>query len=74
MKRVLRERDGGHIVSETFGRVAHPPLRITMETSRKKKKKDLALFMVYLIKKEFSSPTPRRARSRTRSKQEPADS
>jgi hypothetical protein len=43
------------IVSETFGKVAHPPPRVTMETNRKKEKKDLALFIGYLIKKEFCS-------------------
>src|SRR4030042_3064077 len=37
------------IISDTFGRVAHPPLKATMKTNRKKKKKGPALFMVDFI-------------------------
>ena len=43
------------IISETFGKVAHPPPKVTIETNRKKKRKDLALFTVYPIKKGFYS-------------------
>jgi hypothetical protein len=35
--------------SETFGKVAHPPPRVTMETNKKKKKKDSALFMATIV-------------------------
>jgi hypothetical protein len=44
-----REAGTSRIVSVTFGRVAHPSLRVTMQTNRRKKKKDLALSMVYFI-------------------------
>jgi len=33
------------IISETFGKVAHPPLRVKIETNRKKKKKDSVVFI-----------------------------
>jgi len=36
-------------ISDTFGKVAHPPLKVTMETNRKKEKKGPALCMVYFI-------------------------
>ena len=35
------------IASETFGKVAHPPPRLSRETDRKNNKKGLMIFIVY---------------------------
>jgi len=62
------------ITPETFGKVAHPPPRVPREANSKKRENALVLFMVSLIKEEYSPPTHREARGRTRSKQEPVAS
>lgn len=51
------------IVSETFGKVAHPPPRIRMESRTKSSGKDLTLIMVISLRKNllrFCSPTKSR--------------